>query len=59
MNQLDFWHADKDSGNVKDGLQIFIWAWFKMLSVNQIAGFLNRLHLKKTFMNQVDFWRVV
>ena len=59
MNQIDFWHADKDSRNAKPGLKILSWTWLKMLSANQIPRFLNQLYLKKKLKNQFDFWNVV
>ena len=47
MNQLDLWHADKDSRNVKNSWYILSWVWLKMLSPNHIAGCLNQLYQKK------------
>ena len=29
VNQLNFWFANEDARNVKDGLQIFSQVWFK------------------------------
>ena len=34
MNHLDLWHADKDSRNIKDDLQILSSALLKVLSAN-------------------------
>ena len=51
VNQLNFWFANEDARNVKDGLQIFSQVWLKMLSTNGIAGFLNQLYLNKKQIN--------
>ena len=32
------------------------WAWSKLLSANEITGFLNQLDLKKKSRNQFGFW---
>ena len=47
MNRVDFWHVDKDSRNVKPSLKILSWTWLKMLSTDQIPGFLNQVYPKK------------
>ena len=47
MNRIDFWHVDKDSRNVKPSLKILSWTWLKMLSTDQIPGFLNHVYPKK------------
>lgn len=45
MIQLDFWHDDVDSKNIRNGLKIFSWVWSKELSASQISWFLNQLYL--------------
>ena len=37
MIQLDFWHDDVDSKNIRNGLKIFSWVWSKELSASQIS----------------------
>lgn len=55
MNQLDFWHDDKDSRSIEDGLYIFSWFSSKELSANQISGLLNQFYLKANWVNQCEF----
>ena len=47
INQFDFWDTDVDSRNVKDGLQMFSFAWMKMLMASQITGFINQPYISQ------------
>ena len=57
MNQIDFWYADEDLRNLKDG--VLSWMCLKMISANQIVEFLNQFYLKKKLMSQFEFWHII
>ena len=43
MIQLDFWHVDEDSRNLKGGLKMFYWVWSEIPLFDQKSGFSNQL----------------